>query len=658
MDKVSGFWALLDALGNKPDEKRTRSTATYSGTDSDGTPWVTFPGSSEPTPVRGSVTSDLSMGDEVEVEVSNGRVSIVGNNTDPSLGTKAVARAIAPALEKAEQTERIAREATEGVAAAQTAVKAATDAATQAAANAQAAIDASDQHFFSDSNGVHVSTEEDAPTGTRNILINSLGVILRKASTILAQFTEGEVAFYDGSGNQAANVVASFGTGGAQIGKSGESHMELDYHSMKLIDKEGDVYFLAIDLRDESGVATLIEYFVGDGSNVSFSVRYQINAVVSVFIGGVSTSFSVPDTGNRTTVILNTVPENGQTVTITYETKSPHLKAYTFGERLSNSLIKMGPYSVAEGSAVESSGYASHAEGNVTVASGAMSHAEGSDATASGRCSHVEGEETVASGTSSHCEGFYSTASGAYAHAEGLHSTASGYCSHAEGSTVTASGYCSHAQNRRTIAASRSQTAIGILNIEDANDTYALIIGNGTEDNNNTVRSNALTVDWDGNVECGTVNGIAFDPVGTVLSETDTTDVSTSTNTDVASITLTAGTWLVNARLQFASNSTGRRAAKLSTTSVDSSNVISTDARNAVDGGATNIQTERLFALSSQSTVYLIGWQNSGSTLSCTGDIQAVRLAVMNDVPLSTVYTSSSAPTSAQGSDGDVWLVV
>lgn len=629
MDKVSGFWALLDALGNKPDEKRTRSTATYSGTDSDGTPWVTFPGSSEPTPVRGSVTSDLSMGDEVEVEVSNGRVSIVGNNTDPSLGTKAVARAIAPALEKAEQTERIAREATEGVAAAQTAVKAATDAATQAAANAQAAIDASDQHFFSDSNGVHVSTEEDAPTGTRNILINSLGVILRKASTILAQFTEGEVAFYDGAGNAAGNVVAAFGTSGAQIGKSGESHALLDYRSLKMVDADENEYFGVGDLRGSDGKATITEKFVGDGDADSFML--SVRAISSGFSATVEDSSGNDVTSNYSVTNMavsarfSPALASGDVATVTYKTESTLAKSYTAGLRASGSFA--APMSFAEGN-------------NVT-ASGAFSHAEGASTAASGRAAHAEGSSTEASGYGSHAEGYSTKAHGDYSHAEGQLTEASGNLSHAAGVGTLASSYC--------------QTAIGEYNVEDANDEYALIIGNGSSE---VARSNALTVDWDGNVECASFNGVTFDNAGSILSETDTASVATSTNSNVASITLTAGTWLVNARLQFESNATGRRAAKLSTTSADSANVISTDARNAVDGGATNTQTERLFALSSQSTVYLVAWQNSGSTLSCTGDIQAVRLAVMNDVPLSTVYTSSSAPTSAQGSDGDVWLVV
>ena len=618
-------------MGKDEKEKRTRTTAVYSGSDSDGTPWVTFPGSSEPTPVRGSVTSGLSMGDEVEVEVIGGEVSIVGNGSEPSIGKKSVEKAISPIIERIDQTEQVAREATDGVASAQSAAQAATDAATQAAANAQAAIEASDQHFFSDSNGVHVSTEEDAPTGTRNILINSLGVIMRKASNILAQFTEGEVAFYDGGGNSSSNVVAAFGTSGAQIGKSGESHAVLDYHSLQLVDMNGNGYFSVSDLRGTNGIAQIVDTFMGDGTKTSFTLSLTANSssytvkVKNEYNQDVTSNYTVSKT--TTSVSITSAPAKGYVVTATYNTTDSRAKAYTAGNRYSGSNV--GGYSFAAGR-------------NVT-ASGAYSHAEGEYTNAVGRSSHAEGNET--------------TASGLFGHAEGDNTTANGSTSHAEGCSTTASGRYSHAQNLGTIAASGNQTAIGKYNVADDSDEYALIIGNGTgiADNN---RSNALTVDWDGNVECSSFNGVTFDSAGGILSETDTASIPTSTNSNLASIELTAGTWLVNARAQFPSNATGRRAAKLSTTSADSSNLISTDIRNAVSGGTTNIQTERLFALSSQSTVYLVVMQDSGGSLSCTGDIQAVRLAVMNDVPLSTVYTSSSAPTSAQGSDGDVWLVV
>jgi hypothetical protein len=99
-------------------------------------------------------------------------------------------------------------------------------------------------------------------------------------------------------------------------------------------------------------------------------------------------------------------------------------------------------------------------------------------------------------------EGSSTRANGNYSHAEGIQTTAGGNSSHAEGDGTIASGSRAHAQNFFTIAQRRSQTVIGEYNIADtsgADNTelgaYSFIIGNGTID----ARSNALTVDWNGN---------------------------------------------------------------------------------------------------------------------------------------------------------------
>ena len=154
---------------------------------------------------------------------------------------------------------------------------------------------------------------------------------------------------------------------------------------------------------------------------------------------------------------------------------------YTFGTRKTNS--SMGGYSVAEGDTTTASGYGSHAEGGHTIASDVYAHAEGDTTTASGYVSHAEGWDTESSGRWSHAEGYGTTASGQGAHAEGGGTIASGDLSHA-------SGFC-------TIAASHYQTVIGHFNMIDTTDTFAFIIGNGSSD---TARSNALTVDWSGNI--------------------------------------------------------------------------------------------------------------------------------------------------------------
>lgn len=139
------------------------------------------------------------------------------------------------------------------------------------------------------------------------------------------------------------------------------------------------------------------------------------------------------------------------------------------------------------------SGTFSHAEGWDTMAHGNYSHAEGCLTTANGYASHSEGSETMASGYASHAEGSGTTASGTFSHAEGSGTTANSAYSHAEGQGTAASGSWQHVQ--------------GKYNIEDTNNKYAHIVGNGVAGK----PSNAHTLDWDGNAWfAGTVEGTAL----------------------------------------------------------------------------------------------------------------------------------------------------
>ena len=282
---------------------------------------------------------------------------------------------------------------------------------------------ATNQHFWSDTNGIHVSTDDQNPAGTRNILINSLGILLRKAANTLVSISESAVAFFNGSGVQ----TATFGSSSAQIGQTTTPHTVID----------------------------------GNGLTVYLNSSTEITRL------GVGT----------------VVDENGVSV--------PNRPYYTIGRRGSGNI---GEMSIALGGGVVASAFCSHAEGYGTTASAQGSHAEGASSKASGEFSHAEGASSKASGNYSHAEG-NSTASGGTSHAEG-HGTASGGISHAEGNS-TASGNYSHAQNYNTLASSKYQTAIGKYNVDDAADTYALIVGNGTADN---ARSNAMTVAWNGDL--------------------------------------------------------------------------------------------------------------------------------------------------------------
>lgn len=128
-----------------------------------------------------------------------------------------------------------------------------------------------------------------------------------------------------------------------------------------------------------------------------------------------------------------------------------------------------------------SSNYA-FASGHSTTAKGLCSHAEGLRTEATVACAHAEGADTHATGNRSHAEGDNTTASASFTHAEGCHTVASNSYAHAEGYYTIANGQYQHAQ--------------GKYNVKDTANQFAHIVGNG---DNETSRSNAHTLDWDGN---------------------------------------------------------------------------------------------------------------------------------------------------------------
>ena len=133
------------------------------------------------------------------------------------------------------------------------------------------------------------------------------------------------------------------------------------------------------------------------------------------------------------------------------------------------------------------------------------------------------GNVGTASGDYSYAEGSLCVASGDYTHAEGFQTTASGTTSHAEGCDTVSGGVFSHAEGYGTIANGSSQHTGGKYNVADNNNAYAEIIGNGSD---NSHRSNARTLDWNGNETLSgdlTINGnqsitSAFEEINAALS--------------------------------------------------------------------------------------------------------------------------------------------
>lgn len=148
-------------------------------------------------------------------------------------------------------------------------------AARTVADEASAIAQATDQHFWHDANGAHVTdVEQDewkqaeqegtlVPTDEQpyhNLLMNSLGILLRRAKNVLASFSKSAVAFYDGlwdgTGDGSSHVVARFGSDGAQIGKSGETHLVQNQSGISVKDDNDDALLL-LGIDDRSGEAII-----------------------------------------------------------------------------------------------------------------------------------------------------------------------------------------------------------------------------------------------------------------------------------------------------------------------------------------------------------------------------------------------------------------
>lgn len=256
---------------------------------------------------------------------------------------------------------------------------------------------------------------------------------------------------------------------------------------------------------------------------------------------------------NNTTIGTNSVAVGSETTASGY---------YSYAEGC-NTQATTDTSATTTATTSTNTGYAAHAEGYGTVASGAVSHAEGNGTKSSGSYSHSEGCGTVASGHYSHAEGYNTTASGIASHAEGEGTIATDNHSHVEGKYNQRRRYYLKLTDAEEISLSpmtyyqysyeytfNANTGIfSLVNskkdspngfnkfpcyvsvgnawykiIDDCGDAtvssftamkidisyieYAHIVGNGTSD---TDRSNAHTLDWNGNAwYAGTVEGTAM----------------------------------------------------------------------------------------------------------------------------------------------------
>lgn len=462
-------------------------------------------------------------------------------------------------------------------------------------------------------------------------MISGSGIRVHEAGAVNTNFTQinsNGMKVYQG-GTADSNIVASFGDT-AQIGKSGTGHTYISSAGMKVYGSDGTVELANIGYgsgNSSSGTANAPYYTLG--TRTSTADAYNS-----------SSTYCVGDTCTYNSVLYVCISN----ITTAESWTSSHWKRVigNYSTIEGNDLVAAGAYSTASGAHTRAIGDWSHAEGEYSVALGHRSHAENGGGVSLASA-------TIAEGISSHAEGGSTKAIGQYSHSEGNDTRAEGQSSHVEGNSSWAIGATSHAQNEGTRANKKAQTVIGSYNAVDYSTTtthpsgtadygeYAFIIGNGTI----TTRSNALTVDWGGNIKSQgalTVQSHSS-PIGTVkyasLPSAKSVPTSTSSTTNavkLCEINLDAGTWMITCGVRWATNATGWRRCNLTNTTP------ATDIQlqcSAVSGSSTQMVFSTIREISSNNTpLYLHGAHLAGSNLNADAGgtnwgtyITAVRIA-------------------------------
>lgn len=253
---------LYDALNGRRTADDGDAMARVLGTDADGTVWVSVAGGSERTPLE-TINSEVEPGDVVSVRIGNAGAAAIGNISNPAASTRHV-----------ELVQQTAESALSKVGQARADAETAKNAAAEAAAVAEAV----GQHFWAADDGIHVTEIEqdefvEDPSGA-NILENANGILLRDGETWLSQFTPGSVAFYDGEGNASANITAVFGKDGAQVGADGAPRVVIDSGGMTGLNTENVPLF---DISMDGGrTTTTLNGYVGNGSVSGLPVTLDI----------------------------------------------------------------------------------------------------------------------------------------------------------------------------------------------------------------------------------------------------------------------------------------------------------------------------------------------------------------------------------------------
>ena len=471
-------------------------------------------------------------------------------------------------------------------------------------------------------------------------------------------------------------TIASFRADGATIGEvtNGKSRTEIGTSGMQIIQRVSGNDVQIANLGYGSGNA---ETGTADAPYYTLGQRKSGTAV-----GNWSTA-----EGHNTTASGYVAHAEGQDTVASG--RSSHAEGGGIGVNdVDYDTTSSGYASHAEGAGTTANGDAAHSEGVITTASEDASHAEGFSTTASGYGAHAEGHDTTASGSGAHAEGINTTASGEASHAEGEYTVASGDYSHAGGyetraqsryqtvigaynkidnnqdyALIVGNGTSSARSNALTVAwdgtinpsssiilpnakyvyGKTNETTPQSLIVAGVNTSNQIMLGYGGRDksigatyldgNVVNIRSNGA-VNVTGAIAANStikVQGHSSE-IGDVVTGTRSSSAGTvgTSYSTVASVALTAGTWVITAFNSF--NGTNSAAAGTRRVLITDSSSGTTDAGTgsatgyAPTGTQVVVRTMLIVKITSNTTYYLRA-KSSVSVDSPYGNLTAVRIA-------------------------------
>ena len=352
------------------------------------------------------------------------------------------------------------------------------------------------QHVWTAEDGLHITeiTQEEwetNPSGA-NQLMNSNGTLIRDGEINRTASTPSGYAIYDGQGNESENIVASFSANGTVLGRDGARRLMLSDGEMLGVDDAGAPYI-----------------------NVSQTGALDIVAITKYVV--FSSGKQIPIRGR--TLMLTTSVDVSSALTGSQILPGDFKVVFSpSGGGVAQNLLDVGSFDScqainrSEALFVISASRLSFIQGTpATVsASGAIlsSYGESNSFTVEAQITYAPTEGTIT------IDIYADNPLGRYLYVRNdlnrsyqwpLNYEVVTYTPTYEFGDGDASGSYSAIIGRGTDASSDYQLAIGRYNEADSSDQYAFIIGNGTSD---SARSNALTVEWDGDVTAGTYNGI------------------------------------------------------------------------------------------------------------------------------------------------------